>query len=135
MRSSSKPPPRKEAEEAAKLGSAIRLPVGCEVKDNFHFLHCPFGGARFAQVDPYKLNPPLVDMALNVLERALLRLSAARTRVPRSTSASVRWEPMKDAPPVTRMFRLFQTMSLFFPFAPSGENHVDEHFTALNQTS
>src|SRR5437667_12857649 len=31
-----------------------------------------------------------------------MKLSATRTRWPRRTSSSVRWEPMKPAPPVTR---------------------------------
>src|ERR1700683_4962872 len=31
-----------------------------------------------------------------------MRLSAPRTRWPRRTNSSVRWDPMKPAPPVTR---------------------------------
>src|SRR5262249_21935723 len=40
----------------------------------------------------------------------LLRLSTTRTRAPRSTSASTRWEPMNDAPPVTSTRLPFQSI-------------------------
>src|SRR3990172_1407665 len=40
----------------------------------------------------------------------LLRSSTTRTAAPRSTSASTKCEPMKDAPPVTRTLRLLQSI-------------------------
>src|SRR5438876_2913218 len=54
----------------------------------------------------------------------LLRLSTTRTRAPRSTSASTRWEPMNEAPPVTRTVLPFQSAIIDYP---DSYGHVLSH--------
>ena len=68
--------------------------------------------------------PPCSQYLRRFSTRPLLRSSTTRTRAPRSTSASTRWEPMNEAPPVTRTVLPFQSAVIDYP---DSYGHVLSH--------
>jgi hypothetical protein len=78
------------------------------VEDNLYTPHRHPGYPRLPQVGLDELHSALGEMLLDILQFAAGRSSTMRTFAPRSTKASVRWEPMKEAPPVIKMRQFCQ---------------------------